>query len=481
MADSKKKKTQKLPGDFADDLDSMLDDAASSTTGSEELMGDDDAIDQLLMDNALEAREQSDEDDDELEDLFADDSMVFDLDDEFGPEPEPVIQEVKPGEPQDVTNSAEADEFAEIDEFSDIDEFADQLVPTSGMTQSQDDDDFTVAEFDISYDDNTADEADSMISQDGDPIEAAAKPTTPTAERSMSEAMEPDRKMADAAAIDSALSAQISQLVSEQAVLKRQLAEISSTPVTDHGDEIERLVNAQQAIKKQIEKQTGNAPIIAYSALGIAIAALLMAGAFGYSGWDTSVEIEELAQRVVTLEDNQEAIIVKNNDKEVNEINAKIDQQNQTLTELAAQLTALTGGGEDENASPPLTALNTELSAAISQQKTLNDSISALDARIKQLETKTPRPLSPKTVGKTFDSHNWSVNLVSFRQEWYANRKAAEFAKKGIHPEVIAVQVKGEPWYRLTVKGFKTKSDALAYAARVKKNFNLDSVWLDKD
>jgi cell division protein FtsN len=74
----------------------------------------------------------------------------------------------------------------------------------------------------------------------------------------------------------------------------------------------------------------------------------------------------------------------------------------------------------------------------------------------------------------------WMVNLVAFKQEWYAQRKAAEFDKKGIPAKVIQVEVNGQTWFRLTVKGFKSKSEAAAYAVKVKKILNLSSTWITK-
>lgn len=491
MADSKEKKNQKLSANFADDLDSMLDDAASATSSTEELMGDDDAIDQLLMDNALESEEQHEGDIDELDELFVDDSLAFNLDDEAEPELEPASKEPQSKEPlEDNTSSnpiSEVDEFAEIDEFSDFDLDAGEPKPEPlSVTQGQEDNDFIVSEFDISYDDTTTDSIDN-----GDNSPEASGLTVELAKEQIDKPEIPsrDQTTVSAAAIDSTLAAQaaqISQLISEQDAIKQQLNE-PSPDGTDHSEDIECLNKAQQAFKKQFEP-ISKLSTFAYTALGLAIVALLTAIALGFAGWNTSAEIEELMQRVVNLEDNQEAIIAKNNDKDINEMNTKIALQNQTLNELATQVNAFTGTDANGKASSPITTLNTELSMAISQQQTLNDSISSLDARIRQLETKTsPRSLKDnKTTGKkgagnVSATKGWTVNLVSFRQAWYASRKAAEFAKKGISAEVVAVQVKGDPWYRLTVKGFKSKAKAMSYAAWVKKTLNLDSVWLDKE
>ena len=486
MADSKEK-NPKLSPDFSEDLDAMLDDAAASMKGTEELMDDDEAIDQLLMDNTLDANEQPDEEGDELDKLLADGSMSLDMDDEFGTELEPILNESQSGKPQVEPDSqgliSNSNEFAEIDEFSDFDEFADE--PDEAMP-SQENNDFTVAEFDISFDDNSIEETDAVISQHENSTEHSNGPVTVAADSQTGQPSIPDSgRPAESTgiAIDTvAIAAQISQLFSGQSALKQQLEEISVPAEVDHSDEIERLTQTQFALKKQLEERAGKSPFIANVALGISIAAVLMAGVLGYFAWSTGNETEGLTQRMVTLEDHQEASIIKNNDEEINAINAKIDQQNQAISELTTQLAGLAEARSDENGSG--SSLSADLSTAQSQQQKLNESITALDNRIKRLETKTTQASNKnikKQAVKVARSQDWSVNLVSFRQEWYAKRKAAEFSKKGVPTDVIAVQVKGEPWYRLAVKGFKTKAEASAYAAQVKKNFNLDSVWLGKD
>ncbi len=72
----------------------------------------------------------------------------------------------------------------------------------------------------------------------------------------------------------------------------------------------------------------------------------------------------------------------------------------------------------------------------------------------------------------------WGVNLVAFKQEWFAKSKAAEFARQGIFAEVIPVHERNTTMYRLRVGGFKTKAEANANTARIKQTLNLDSVWV---
>ena len=73
---------------------------------------------------------------------------------------------------------------------------------------------------------------------------------------------------------------------------------------------------------------------------------------------------------------------------------------------------------------------------------------------------------------------NWSVNLIAYKQQWYASSKANEFINKGIPVEIIPVKLNNVTWYRLRVGGFSDKVDATAYAGRVKKALNLSSVWV---
>ncbi len=69
----------------------------------------------------------------------------------------------------------------------------------------------------------------------------------------------------------------------------------------------------------------------------------------------------------------------------------------------------------------------------------------------------------------------WGVNLVAFKQEWFAKSKAAEFARLGVFAEVVPVP---GSMYRLRVGGFKSKGEANANKERIKNALNLDSVWV---
>jgi cell division protein FtsN len=76
-------------------------------------------------------------------------------------------------------------------------------------------------------------------------------------------------------------------------------------------------------------------------------------------------------------------------------------------------------------------------------------------------------------------SAKWGVNLVAFKQEWFAKSKAAEFARQGVYAEVMPVtDNNNSTLYRLRVGGFKNKAEATASKEKIKKILNLDSVWV---
>jgi cell division protein FtsN len=88
------------------------------------------------------------------------------------------------------------------------------------------------------------------------------------------------------------------------------------------------------------------------------------------------------------------------------------------------------------------------------------------------VEEKPVKVIKQAVIGK------WGVNLVAFKQEWFAKSKAAEFARLGVFAEVIPVHEKNITMYRLRVGGFKTKAEANSNTAKIKQALNLDSVWV---
>ena len=85
---------------------------------------------------------------------------------------------------------------------------------------------------------------------------------------------------------------------------------------------------------------------------------------------------------------------------------------------------------------------------------------------ILKAEVKSPKAAP---VGK------YSVNVVSYQQEWFAQSKAAEFKQKGIPVEVVPVDASNHATrFRLKVGGFKNKNEAAAYA----KSHGINESWV---
>lgn len=547
MADSEDKKKSVSPKNFADDLDSMLDDAASSID-SDELMNDDDAIDKLLMDSAFDEKELSD-DEDEFGELFADDSAAGDqINDELANDL--AIDNELSGSGSDFAQATVQVDFSEDSAMAEIDEFTEtepEPIPVSSPPEEEaetafDSDDFTLAEFDISdqedefdeftttQDENTAFEEvekNPRAMEDSEEVEQEPDRTEPDFAVYDDASAFPEAMTADArhkAVVDDVITTQISQLFSEQEILKQQLATMSASTSQGQTDEIDRLSKAQNQLKKQLDKGA-NIPTITYVAMAIAVVALLTAGVFAYLVLQSDNEIESLTELIGTLEENQaelNALLIKNSIPEVAEISpAPMASQDEPiegdktevipLTPVAPKLAEteangavspeaqLTGAASIAEATPADKAKETEQAEGptpLSDVPEDANQVAALEAKIKELEKKLAKATAPpvkKTVSKpsapvrrsppraAAPSASWSVNLISFKQDWYANRKAAEFSRQGVPAKVIPVQVKGETWYRLSVSGFKSRDEASAYAARVKRTHNLDSVWIGKD
>lgn len=500
MADSTDKNNPSKRTNQANDLDSMLDDAASSLDESDELMNDD-AIDKLLMDNAFDS-DQSEDEFDDFDDLFVDDDFADSpVEDEIVDTPgsevtmdsnleKEVAQSLaNSGDESSLTDQDEIDEFAEISEFSDEDSLQDSISTPDARQDANED--FTLAEFDISDDD---------FAEPG-PEQALASEAVSGRQPENVEAVEADNSI-PAPAVDAAITAAINQLINEQAALKQQVGDLSEAPATDENlrTEMAELQQSQKAIKKQLDGVTGNKkPVMTYAALGIAILALILAAALLFMSLGTSSDLEQMTESLAAMEENQEALVIKNNDQELKQISETMAALTEKVTAITTPLNNAEDLEEGAVRPPNLPAMHEELAAAKSEWTKLNESIVALTARIDKLEKNKPavKPVS-KPVQKSIKrkakqsvkrpvkkrvstNTRWAVNLVSFRQDWYAKRKAAEYSKQGVPVLVDKVQVKGETWYRLTVPGFKNKNEAAAYADRVKKTFNLDSVWLGKN
>lgn len=558
MADSEDKKKSESPKNFADDLDAMLDDAASSID-SDEIMSDDDAIDKLLMESAFDEQEPLDGEDDDFENLFADTLE----------EPKPVIDEIGDALTDDESrlsesgfdqserrnDSTEDSAMVEIDEFSDVDELAETepAVAISPPVKEEneplaekdiDNDDFTLAEFDISDSENQDDEFEALPEENTiiDTEEETPQILDQTEESAQEQALtEPDFNVYDDSStfsdempeavdnntvVNEEVAAQISQLLIEQAMLKEQISALSALKDSGQSSEdLKRLSNVESQLKKQLDSGAKLLKIT-YAAIAIAAIALITAGVFAYLVIKNETEIDSLTELVGTLEENQtelNALVRKGGMPQVSELSpAPIVAQDETADAESTAIVPLSPAvppesdkikadglvSPDEKQTESIDIVQTTSVDTVKKSEQPEDSIvaaeesekarqiKALEAKIEKLEkklaaatappvknavSKPPAPVRRSAPRARVPAASWSVNLISFKQDWYANRKAAEFSRQGVPAKVTAVQVKGETWYRLSVPGFNSRDEASAYAARVKKTHNLDSVWISRE
>ncbi|MEI7795823.1 MAG: SPOR domain-containing protein [Methylococcaceae bacterium] len=83
---------------------------------------------------------------------------------------------------------------------------------------------------------------------------------------------------------------------------------------------------------------------------------------------------------------------------------------------------------------------------------------------------------------KSVAAGKYSVNVISYQQEWFAQSKAAELKQKGIPVQVVPVDAsKPGTKFRLKVGGFKNKAEASAYADKIKKSSGGNEPWVGSD
>lgn len=576
MAESKNDKNQKPQDSFADDLDSMLnlDDVAGQEVG---LIDDDEAIDRLLIGDdfeseSLEENASSQFDDiDQLIDEEADkaDKIVPDFD-EFGDdiddliadiqihpkqskemEPEPLAppddlfmeqaedavmdasgavenlaqEEIIPAEIASETDSVDNGDVLEA--MTEIDEFSDEAEPPSSGNA-----DFLLADFDISVDDEFAEDNDysheNLVDALSEPEPVAQPEETPVAEpeaetvpeelvaakeslldsvdvNDNSDAVEaetnetgvseisadnlkpapiPSKPDVEYAALIAGLTAQINDLIKQQAHVNHDLQQKSDKDeLKSIAGNVDTLQGEQKKTKRHINELNNKKPVSAYVANGIALVALIVGGSLGYQGYVAKSQVAQVVdymgkmQTQINAAPTADAAEKEMLRKQLDELSRANSVTSEQIAELTKSLQGQGGGDK------PSGELSKQLADLNNQDMQMGAAIEALQGKVAALEkvrviTPVAKPVAKKP---PVVEDNWVVNLVAYKQDWYAKRKAEEFAGKGVPAKVVKTESKGEIWYRLSVDGFKSQYEAAAYAARVKKTLNLDSVWVNKN
>lgn len=296
----------------------------------------------------------------------------------------------------------------------------------------------------------------------------------------------------DSAAIIAGLTNQIHDLTKKHAHLANELRlKGDKEELGTYAEAIESLQSEQKKTKRTMDALANKKPISAYVANGIAVFALFLGGGLGYQGFVAKNQVDQVVEYLNKIQAQiSEAPAANAADNELlrNQLEELSRASNVNSDQIAVLTKAMQGGGGSAASDKPAGDIAKQLAELSNQDMQMGAVIESLQNKVTALEKAKPvapvakaEKAEPKKQVPAPVQDNWVVNLVAFKQDWYAKRKAEEYASKGVPAQVIKSDSKGETWYRLSVDGFKSQYEAAAYAARVKKSLNLDSVWVNKD
>lgn len=370
----------------------------------------------------------------------------------------------------------------------------------------------------------------------GETVESEAAPLIDSLEPQITVTQDP---------LDPALLGQITALWAAHDLLKQQLSASATQPTSNEylADELEMLAKEQKVIRRSIDSNNKKVPVVSYVALGLGILGLLLGGGLLTMKVMDSGQFDALVEQNAALQ--QELETLKHNSTSVNpeeintalaEVTVKVSalekqsmQHNPMplIEELQATVNELKSGlgNKTDTANvqtkivaevvkppeiqaevikpeavklPPISEITKpEVPKVVlvkpeppkvpsKPKKALLKVEPATKVIATVVKPEKPKPIasftevSPKAVQLAPAGH-WVANLVSFRQDWYAQGKAAEFARQGVFVQVVPVQVKGETWYRLRSNTFANRTEAQSYAGRAKRQLNLTSVWVTEE
>ncbi|OAH95941.1 SPOR domain-containing protein [Methylomonas methanica] len=406
----------------------------------------------------------------------------------------------------------------ELENMAEIDEFSDDAELAGGNA------DFLIADFDISADDEYAPAPPPIVDDFADleepdnSVQASAPEPEPDLDQIFAAAVseqdseeelvvvqsnEPEVapievveqvRAAPAAPIQvidhsseiAALNRNIVDLKKHQQQIRHDLTEAAGkNELLACLDSLESLQTEQKKTKRALDALAAKKPVAAYVAIGIAAAALLIGTGLGIQGMIAKSQVGELVTIIGKLQEQVNAAPASDAaDKEM--LRKQLDELTVSNGVMATQIAELSKAGHADTGAAKVNGDQAKPSAEIGSQimqigaaiETLQNKVSALEKGRAVAAAPAPKPEKKKPVPV---EENWAVNLIAFKQDWYAKSKAQEFAGKGVPAKVIKTESKGENWYRLFVDGFKTQYEAAAYAAKIKKTLNLDSVWVTRN
>jgi len=489
MADSGQ--DTQVDNSFDDDLDRMLQDTADQVEGDQAILDSDDAIDQLLGDTQGVATSEAENVDDLVDSLL--DGVISEQEKTSNDEDEFAEDDSVDDLLRDVQQPEEMDEFAEIEdevEMSADDEmsaFADELLAEQESEEAKkpdepsddsmaevdefssdesEEDDFLMADFDISADDDegSGDEFTEEVAVaepppepvveklEPVPAEAAAAPVAPPVSASVA----PVQQQAQVASVDNPASGVV---VADLAKLKQELEDLSKT------------VKEQKRAARIVSEESQSLKMKVIGALAVGGIALIVGIVVLVLNSGVQSDLEGTQISVMDIEDRLEVSAVNPNDEKIEKIGLSLESVMKVVNDLPERLNALQGQVND---------IDEQNSKELGEQLLIvSEKITAIEAKLASLSARAAKKTrSVKKAKKVAATKEWVVNLVSFKQRWYTDKKVDEFKKKGVPAEAVPIDIKGSEWYRVRVSGFKVKADAAAYALKMKKLLNLNSVWV---
>lgn len=123
------------------------------------------------------------------------------------------------------------------------------------------------------------------------------------------------------------------------------------------------------------------------------------------------------------------------------------------------------GSIDVQRAHEPAVRLSDPLSAYFAPKDAPSQLVSAVDPNQLALWAEETEPQVGSGVMTTRGA--WSVNLGSYRERRFAEDASRGLQEKGYGAEIRQVEVDGEGWFRISVRGFVSRSDADAVAKRL--------------
>ncbi|MDD1621081.1 MAG: SPOR domain-containing protein [Methylococcaceae bacterium] len=515
MGDNFQHTDQEIERDEFADIDALIgDDFGGNRKVASDIDEFADDIDDMIAKIQTEPKRQSEPvvgEIDEFADVDDDMALVKSIDEVVAPE------------------VAALETVADIDEFSD--EFADVVVPAPAMPVAQKDEiegmkeidefsdisppagssaDFLMADFDISSGEDVVKPVETKQPVDEFGDDADVMPVAPAVvdERVKAVAVKEEQVIEDefegpasavAASVPekkqpqadhgpelAALANQLTVLKKQHQVFRQEMTEkAGKDELVNCLEGLDKLETEQKKTKRTVDAVSNKKPVAAYVANGLAITALLIGTGLGFQGFIAKSQVAELVPMISKLQEQvnanpaSDAADKEMLHKQLADLAAASSVTSNQIAEINKALQGDSGsaktGGDLGKQLAELSNQNLQMGAAI---EALQSKISALEKGRIAAVAPVPKPEKKKPV---VVEENWAVNLIAFKQDWYAKRKAEEFAAKGVPAKVSKSEAKGETWYRLSVDGFKSQYEAAGYAAKIKKTLNLDSVWVARN